>query len=118
MLLTKLLNRLRVKKTKQLKNKLSLVQKDNTIFINGTFSNTNYIIKGLWFVSRNENQTIKLNSEQASSEFQFEINLLNNDKFIRGVSDIFDLFLYVSVAKKDLPKNKYKELQNIMDPRF
>lgn len=112
MLLTKLLNRLRVKKTKQLKNKLSLVQKDNTIFINGTFSNTNYIIKGLWFVSRNENQTIKLNSEQASSEFQFEINLLNNDKFIRGVSDIFDLFLYVSVAKKDLPKNKYKELQN------
>lgn len=102
----------RNKKRNLYKKKLSLDQKDHLLYIEGSLNNKIFTVKELWLVSRNNNQTIKMTAEQPSSDFKFEINLLATFNLKDNFADIFDLYINISVSKKNLSENDLKKLQN------
>lgn len=113
MLVKKLINKLLGRKKTKLKKSLSISQKDNSIMIEGELSNPNYLVKELWLVSRNSGDVVKAAmAKQPSSVFRFNIDLSHPIEAFTAESDIYDAYLYVSIAKENLSEKAIERLKD------
>ncbi|SNS79601.1 CDP-glycerol glycerophosphotransferase [Bacillus sp. OK838] len=115
-MIKKLLRKRKARKTPKIKLKqvLSIVQEENTLFIKGQFSKEHYCAKELWLYSRgNEDQKFKIAESVVSHKFEFEINLID---LIRKLEDephsVYDCYIKVSVPVENLSKKSILNIEH------
>ncbi|WP_226036343.1 CDP-glycerol glycerophosphotransferase family protein [Aquibacillus saliphilus] len=97
----------------KLKQKLTIIQANQRLTINGCLRKPHYQVKELWFVSRiDRGRVIKIPMKSISSEFSFEIDyeqLIDMNQW--GERDVFDLYLNIIISKDDIDEREYNSLQ-------
>ncbi|GGE54813.1 hypothetical protein GCM10011391_37240 [Pullulanibacillus camelliae] len=107
----KIRNQLLRKSRVKLKQCINVYQNDEDLYISGLLSNTNYKVKELRFVSRFDNQVIKVNSAQQDSTFNFKVPVDIFPEFQNGAEQLYNLFLYVNVPKSIFSEAKGDKLE-------
>ncbi|MBS4218959.1 CDP-glycerol glycerophosphotransferase family protein [Bacillus sp. FJAT-49711] len=98
-----------------LKKSLNINQKESTLLIEGALNKLDYKVKELWFVARNGERTLKIQSDTNASDFNFNIDLNMNEEFFRGIEDIFNLYILVSISEESLTQEQINDVSKKAD---
>jgi len=112
MILAKIKKVLFGNKKTSLKKDIRINQRGSSLFLEGELRNPFYKVEELWFMSRNEERLFKVQSNNKSATFNFEINLKQYPDLYDGVDDIYNLYLFVTVPKTKLSPKKLNKLEN------
>ncbi|TQS71262.1 CDP-glycerol glycerophosphotransferase [Ornithinibacillus gellani] len=105
---------------KRLKQSLVIQQKSQNYYIHGNLNNSNYQVRGLYFVSRTTDIEILIKSKKQSNyfEFDFSLNEFQEELFVSDEEDIYDLYLHIRVYTEDVSKNSYNKLLQKSSPQL
>ena len=110
-LLRKIKRKLFKKKKIKLKHELAIKQNSNIISIQGKLSKSHYLVKELWFFSRNDEENMKVCEISPSNEFNFTMNLDElYTYFSSDHSNVYDLYMKVSIDEQFLSPKKLTKL--------
>src|SRR5690625_3204212 len=98
------------RKKKKLRQNIIIKKLGNNYHISGSLSNKNFVVKQLWFVSRNNDHQIKVNSHKYSHEFVFNIDLSTEKELLKVEEDIYDLYLFIRVPEENISKKRAMSL--------
>lgn len=100
------------KKKIKFKKDLKIVQNKEQLYIQGTLSNPSYKVTQLWFRSRFTEKVHKIDAYKISNQFEFTIDLNKQKDLFADDEQIYDMYLMVSVFKKNISETKAAKLEN------
>ncbi|MFC7395388.1 CDP-glycerol glycerophosphotransferase family protein [Scopulibacillus cellulosilyticus] len=102
-------------KGNQLKQRLTLKQKNEQLYISGRFSRKSYQAKELWVKSRIDDSKILLTNIKPSSNFEFKVSMKDFIKKCCCEEVIFDFYIKIRTPIKHVSEERLEKVKNEAD---